>query len=299
MPARAPPMAGPLIREATMRPTRPQTDRLARALSRSFGAAALTLAASAFAPGAARATPRPLPFTYQSETLPKGALEVEQFVDFVPSKALDATSGNPVNTLATEFQTEFEIGLTDRLELGLYVSFVPQATSAQPGSEPVMEFGNGAKQRVRYRLADPEAWPVDVALYGEVSENEREVELEGKIILQRRVDRVRFITNLWAEREYYLDHHREWALNPTVGMTAELSPRYHLGAESWMRAEYRDDGVKGLSPHVYVGPAFMMNFGKLWWSNGVYVRLTDFDRAPVVAEAYGPFWFRTIIGLSF
>jgi hypothetical protein len=208
-------------------------------------------------------------------------------------------NGNAVSYLATEFQTEFEIGLTDRLELGLYVSFVPQSTEYQPASEPVMEFGNGAKQRVRYRLADPEAWPVDVAVYGEVSENEREVELEGKIILQRRVGRVRFITNLWAEHEFYLDGHREWALDPTVGVTAELSPRYHLGAESWMRAEYRVGGGTSLSPHVYVGPAFMMNFGKLWWSNGVYLRVTDIDRSTLPAEAYGRFWVRTIIGLSF
>ena len=29
--------------------------------------------------GEARANPRPLPFTYQSETLPTGAVEIEQF----------------------------------------------------------------------------------------------------------------------------------------------------------------------------------------------------------------------------
>ena len=268
-----------------------------RVRSRVFGAAVYVyIGASALIPGLAHANPRPLPFTYQSETLPKGALEVEQFVDFVPSKVADP-SGNPVHFLATEFQTEFELGLTDRLELGLYVSFVPQPSEYT--QLPVMEFGNGAKQRVRYRLADPEAWPVDVALYGEVSENEREVELEGKIILQRRVGRVRFITNLWAEHEFYLDHHREWVLDPTVGVTAELSPRYHLGAEGWMRAEYRVGGGTSLSPHVYIGPAFMMNFGRLWWSNGVYVRVTDFDRAIGLGEAYGPWWWRTIIGLSF
>jgi hypothetical protein len=274
------------------------SESLSQSLARAFGVAAVCLAASAFLPGAARANPRPLPFTYQSETLPKGAMEVEQFVDFVPSRATDL-SGNPVAYLATEFQTEFEIGLTDRLELGLYVSFVPTSPAYEPQTLPTMEFGNGAKQRVRYRLADPEAWPVDVAVYGEVSENEREVELEGKIILQRRVGRVRFITNLWAEHEFYLDGHREWALDPTVGVTAELSPRYHVGAESWMRAEYRVGGGASLPLHVYVGPAFMMNFGKLWWSNGVYLRVTDIDRSTVLGEAYGRFWVRTIIGLSF
>jgi hypothetical protein len=258
------------------------------------------LGAATLLSSVARANPRPLPFTYQSETLPKGAVEVEQFVDFVPTRVNGDTMAAPF--LATQFQTEFEVGLTDRLELGLYVSFEPQPDNATM-DVPVLESGNGAKQRLRYRLADPEAWPVDVALYGEVAENEREIELEGKIILQRRVGRVRFITNLWAEREFYFAGRREWVLNPTLGVTAELSPRYHLGAESWMRAEYQDGqtGPRGFNqgPHVYVGPAFMMNFGRLWWSNGVYLRVTDIDRATQTADAYGRFWVRTIVGLSF
>ena len=132
-------------------------------------------------------------------------------------------------------QMEFEIGLTDRLELGLYVTYVPQLGQDYYMTAP-MPWGNGAKQRLRYRLADPEAWPVDVALYGEVTENEREIELEAKIILQRRFGRVRVITNLWAEHEFYFDGRREWVFNPTLGATVELSPRYHLGAEGWVRA---------------------------------------------------------------
>jgi hypothetical protein len=274
----------------------------------SRGAAlAVTLMAAAVVLGAggrARANPRPLPFTYQAETLPRGATEVEQFVDLVPVSVLSATSatGAPVWFLASELQTEFEVGITDRLELGLYVSFVPR-----PGEDfaqvPVLPFGNALKQRLRYHLADPETWPIDVGLYGEVSESEREIELEGKLILQRRAGRVRVITNLWAEHELYFDGHREWVLNPTLGATAELSPRYSLGAESWMRAEYPTDAPAtrafNLGPHVYVGPTFMASFSRLWWTTGAYVRATDFDRATQLGDAFGRFWFRTIIGLGF
>jgi hypothetical protein len=253
---------------------------------------------------AARANPRPLPFTYQAETLPKGTVEVEQFVDLVPVRAASFQTGNAIWFLASQFQTEFEVGLTDRLELGLYVSFVPQPNPQYVTQTPSLFEGNGVKQRLRYHLADPETWPIDVSLYGEVTENEREIELEGKIILQRRVGRVRFITNLWAEHELYLDGHREWVLNPTLGVTAELSPRYHLGAEGWWRAEYRVDrpaGTSNLMPAGYVGPAFMANFGKLWWSTGAYVRVTDIDRPLEVADnsPNGHFWFRSIVGLSF
>ena len=45
----------------------------------------------------ARANPRPLPFTYQSESLAKGTGEVEQFIDFVPTEVTNASSGAPTH----------------------------------------------------------------------------------------------------------------------------------------------------------------------------------------------------------
>jgi hypothetical protein len=260
-------------------------------------AGVLALAASA------RANPRPLPFTYQSESLAAGTGEIEQFIDFDPVRALLLPSGNPTTYLATQYQTEFEYGLTDKLELALYLTFVPTASSEEYSSVPVLPMGNGSAQRVRYRFADPGAWPIDVAVYGEVTENQREIELEGKIILQRRVGKLRLITNLWAEREMYFNGDREWVLNPTLGATYELSPKFHLGLEGWMRAEYADgeSGPRPFNdgPHVFVGPAFMFNFGRLWWATGAYARVTDPSRDVQVGDAYGRIWVRTVVGLGF
>ena len=256
----------------------------------------------------ARANPRPLPFSYQSESLAAGTGEVEQFLDFSPIRVIDYASGNPIWYNATQFQTEIEWGLTDRLEVALYFTFVPNAGD-RVTSVPPLVTGNGSKQRVRYRLADPGAWPIDVAVYGEIAENEREIELEAKVILQRRIGRMRVIANLWAERELYFGGLREWVLNPTLGATYEFSPRFHLGVESWLRAEYPAD-VSGprafnLGPHVYAGPAFMFDLGRVWWTTGMYVRVTDLDRAvqppqlPAYGDAYGRVWVRTVVGLGF
>jgi hypothetical protein len=279
-------------------------------LSRPSAAAALGVLLP-LAP-AVRANPRPLPFTYQSESLAQGTAEVEQFLDFVPIRAQNAATGEPVWYNATQLQTEIEYGLTDKLELALYFTFVPGANPDQVVGVPLLPMGNGSSQRVRYRFADPQAWPVDVAIYGEVTENEREIELEAKIILQRRIRRLRLITNLWAEREMYFSGTREWVLNPTAGATFELSPRFHVGLEGWMRAEY-PDGLVGprafnLGPHVFVGPTFMMNLGPVWWATGAYARVTD-PSHPVQAkdscdtcrasDAYGRVWIRTVVGIGF
>jgi hypothetical protein len=267
-----------------------------------FGVAVLTTARPA------SANPRPLAFTYQSESLPQGAGEIEQFIDFVPLRALSSSSGNPIWYNATQFQTEIEYGLTDRLEVALYFTFVPNAGDRILAVPPLPE-GNGSKQRVRYRLADPGAWPVDVALYGEIAENDREVEIEAKVILQRRLGRLRLITNLWGEREFYFDGTREWVLNPTLGATYEFNARFHLGLEGWLRAEF-PDGFSGprpfnLGPHVFVGPAFMLNLGRVWCTTGVYLRANEPGRTvmapapPAVGDAFGHVWVRTVVGIGF
>jgi hypothetical protein len=262
--------------------------------------AAALLASGSVGGGRARANPRPLPFTYQSETLPEGAGEVEQFVDFTPVRVLSGVNGAPVWYNATQFQTELEYGVTSRLEVALYFTLVPRPGDAF-ASLPVMPLGNGVAERVRYRLSDPGFWPVDVALYGEVVENEREIELEAKVILQRRAGALRLITNVWAERELYFDGRREWVLNPTAGATYEVRPQIHLGLEGWMRAEYLDGAQSrgyNMGPHVFVGPAALLNFGRLWWTFGAYARADDPGRVAQVGDAYGRLWVRTIVGVG-
>jgi hypothetical protein len=75
-----------------------------------------------------------------------------------------------------------------------------------------------------------------------------------------------------------------------------------------MRAEY-PDGLSGprpfnLGPHVYAGPTVMLDLGRLWWTTGVYLRVSNLDRAvaapfpPAPGDAFGRFWVRTVIGLG-
>jgi len=259
----------------------------------------------------ASATPQPLPFTYVYETLPKGSVELEQYADYTPIK-LQNTENKPVLYGASQFQTEFEYGITDRLELGLYVTIAP-ASSESPAnyvSVPPLTEGTGIKERLRLRLAEEGQWPLDVGLYGELVENERELELEAKIILQRRIGSLKLVANLWAEREYenFDSHQGDWVINPTFGVTYQVTPVFHPGIEGWMRAEYPDSSPPrtfNLGPQIYAGPTMMFDFGNFWWSTGVYYRVTYADRplfdggGLLPPDAFGHVWVRMIIGLSF
>jgi hypothetical protein len=248
-----------------------------------------------------RANPRALPFTYTTDTLPAGKVEIEQYVDAVPLRASDGATGTFQWYLPTAFQTEIEIGLTDRLELGLYMTFVPDPGEQFSQKTVFPGTGNGLKQRLRYVFAEPGAWPVDVGVYGELVENEREIEIEGKVLLQKRFDRLRIAANLSAEYELYFSEQRERVLNPSLGATYEVTPSFHAGIDSWLRGEYPqhpkpETRTFGLGPAAYVGPAAMFNFGRLWWAVGAYVRVTDFSHELKLGEPYGPIYVRSMIG---
>ena len=154
-----------------------------------------------------------------------------------PVRARSTADGAPVWYLGSQVQAEYEVGITDRLELGLYVTWVPTPGDSVASTATMTE-GNGLKQRLRWVFAAPGEWPVDVGVYGEVVENDREIELEGKILLQRRLGRLRIATNLVSEYElYYSGGARDVVLAPTLGATYEVSPSLHLGVEGWMRVE--------------------------------------------------------------
>jgi hypothetical protein len=250
-----------------------------------------------------RANPRPLPFTYQHEQLAAGESELEQFVDLTPVRAYSEGSGEPAWYGLSAFQTEFEHGISDRLELGLYLSFVPGVASGYANAPRARE-GTGLKQRLRYQLAPTGEWPVDLGIYGEIVENEREVEFEAKLILQRRLGRVRLVANVTAEEELYYDGKRDFVLAPSAGITFEPTPAVQPGLEWWMQGEYPHENAPSprpfqLGPHHYLGPTLLIQFGRLWWTNGIYVRLNEMDHTMVAGvDSYGLIWARSVIGVG-
>jgi hypothetical protein len=261
----------------------------------------LALAGALLVPVLARANPRPLPMSYTADTLPAGKLELEPSVDYTRVRAHDHEGGNLAWYGVSALQLELEYGLTDSLELGLYVTTTMDSTDFD--EHPHLLSGNGLKQRVRWRVTEPGA-AFGVALYGEVVENEREIELETKLILQARLGHgLRAVTNLWVEREYYFSGDAEWVLNPTLALTYQATPAIHPGFEAWMRSEYPDDApaTRGfnLGPHVYVGPTIMFDLGKLWVATGLYLRATDLDHTAAPGEGFGRFWGRFMFGISF
>jgi len=276
-------------------------------INRALGAAAVC-AAVALGPRIAAATPRPLPFTYPAITLPKGSLEVEQYLDLVPVRVAreDADGTRAVTSLRSVLQTELEYGITDRLEAAFYFTF-QQGASA---TSPFLVF-EGVKQRLRYELSERGVWPIDVGLYGEIAEFHDELEFEEKILLSRRLGAWGFACNLWVEQEYAFQV-PEWEFfyNPTIGGTYDLSPNVVVGLEYWMRGRFGEEEEEEEGAVVdpaleeategtrhYLGPTLMLQTTDLFFTVGVYGRLDHLGDDAVVGDPYGKVWIRTLIGV--
>ncbi len=266
------------------------------------------VAGMAASEGTASANPRPLPFSYPYATLAEGALETELYTD-VTALRVEADPYNAGRGRLWEpgyqLQTEIEYGLTDRWELGFYQVF--EATPRDGGTNGLAF--DGLKFRARTRLAEAGEWPVDVSLYLELETLHDEVGLEEKLNLERRFGRARVMSNLWVEQSLVRPFDGASAgsvlafiINPTLGVTYQLTPTFHPGIEYWGRGQIQPTGDTAQARnntrvHHFVGPAIHLNFGKLWWSVGLYAHLNDSDK-PQPGDLYGPVWFRTVLGLE-
>jgi len=152
--------------------------------------ASLSLALSA---AGAAASERHFAYTYESAVLRPGAWEIEPWTTFRLGRSdfysrLDA-------------RLEAELGLTDRLQTALYLNMKAVNADTSEGRTSSSEL-QGISSEWKLKLSDPVADRAGVALYGELSAGPSEVELEGKLILDKRVGRFLGALNLVAEHEW-------------------------------------------------------------------------------------------------
>jgi hypothetical protein len=274
---------------------------LHRPVPRPLAVLVASLAALGLAPSA-RATPRSLPFTYPVHTLPAGTAELEQYIDFVPTRVLREKPDGTVEGVMSHryvLQTEFEYGITDRLEAAFYLVF-RQAAAAGGG---LLEF-QGTKQRLRYRLLSEADAPFGLTGYFEIATFHDEIEFEEKLIFGRRFGYVELLGSLWVEQEYYFQQKETKLIyNPTLGLTYEFSPHFVAGLEYWVRGRFDKDNAVASSDaptrtHHYLGPTLLLQGKTMWLSLGAYLGLNAVGKGFEVNAAYGPVWVRALLGVD-
>ncbi len=185
----------------------------------------LTAASLAFLPVTSSANERHFTYTYESAVLPPGAREVE-----VWSTARLGREG-----LYTRFdeRVEFEVGLTEHLQTSLYLDF-NSVTQRMGGELQSTTNFDGISNEWKYKLMDPVADAFGLALYGELGLRPDELELETKLILDKRMGPVLLAANLVLENGLEFETEKtegELAVEVVGGASYFFTPRLSLGLE--------------------------------------------------------------------
>ena len=177
-------------------------------------------------PGGGQANERHFTYAYESGVLPKGGKELELWVS--------PRIGRRDFYSRFDLRAEFEVGLTDRLQTALYLnSRSITEEDGQGDSKTEFEF-TGVSSEWKLKLFDPVADALGFALYGEITGSTDELEVEGKLIADKRIGPWLLAANLVAEQEWEFgpgETEREMAAEAALGLGYFLTLNLSIGIE--------------------------------------------------------------------
>lgn len=231
----------------------------------------------------AEASARRFTYSYETTTMAKGAMELENWVTWKTDQASDPDFER------FDIRHEFEYGVTDRLQLAFYFADWRYEENADQSGET--EFHDVALEAI-YNLTNPNTSCFGSALYGEIKGSDDFIELEAKLLLQKNIGRWMFVYNIGGAVEWEDDYKEDEAeLMQSAGASYQINPSWSLGAEVLHEIGVPDVEEFGDSA-VYLGPnaswrmdRFSIALTGLW-------QLTSLDDEP-------DFQLRTIFAIDF
>lgn len=243
--------------------------------SRHLPAVILTLLLSCLT---TQATDRRFALSYETTTAPRGSIEYEQSIFWKHGHGLDSL----------HFRQELEFGVTDRFQLAVYLFDFEHAR--ENGQRSTAWAGSGIE--AVYQLTDPNKSWLGSALYGEVLISDRELELEGKILLQKNLGPLILVYNGILEAKWE-DHYEKpvGVLEQTLGLSYQFHPRFFGGLEAKHEVELEDWRHSGGNA-VFVGPNISLRKGNFFLTAAGLFRVTDIPDEP-------KFELSTVMGFHF
>ncbi|HPE04673.1 MAG TPA: hypothetical protein PK101_08685 [Thauera sp.] len=245
----------------------------------------LAMVATAIAvaiPSGARADARRFAWNYESTTAPAGTREFEQWVTWKTDRASDPLYDR------LEFRHELEFGLTDRVQLGVYVTDWRYTRTSEGSDTKVV----GPAAELIWNLSDPYTSALGVAAYSEVAIGAESFSLEAKLLLEKPLGVVTLVANTVLEAEW---EGEDWAedtgvFEQTLGVGWELSPSLTLGAEGVVEKEFPDWGA-GEDASAWAGPSASLRLPAFWVTTAPLFQITDRDEPDLK--------WRTLVGFDF
>lgn len=218
-------------------------------------------------------------YTYQSGVLQPGQSELEVWSTF--------KQGRTNFYRALEHRLEFETGLTKRLQTAFYLNYssnkglviAPGDTSIQGSTS--YSFSNEWK----FKLTDPVANTIGSALYAEWTYGADEIELEAKLILDKKIGKTFHALNIVGELEFEneieksatevkVEQEMEKVLELDYGFMYKKNSNFGIGFEARSHSKYTDKNELKRSG-LFAGPAFSYVKDGFWVNLSVLPQITD------------------------
>lgn len=247
-------------------------------------AAALALTATA------SATERRFTYNYETTTTPQGKWEIENWVTW---SKFGVPGRSDLNLM--EFRHELEVGLTDRLQLGIYL-FDWQYNSQDEEHHRARWAHSGAE--LIYQFTNPNTAWLGSAAYLELQVGESSIELEGKLLFQKNITpNLRAVANLVLESEWEgekFGHYdeAEGEFSYSLGISYDLNKHFSIGAELLQELPMPEWQTNEESWNIFVGPNASVRYGNFFATVTALAQITNNEGEP-------DFQVRLITGFDF
>jgi hypothetical protein len=248
--------------------------------------AALCALALALWPVGASADVRHFTFLYEATPPHPGSIDIENSATFKTGTD-DGARFNQV-----DFRHEFEFGVTNRLQLSLYVAdwdYHSGLTDRPSG----VAYDATAVEAI-YNLTNPVADPVGISIYEEIRGGDRVFESESKIILRKDFGPWIAAYNATVEATWEGSglREQEGELQQALGLSYEVMPALSVGLEMVHEIVLPDWSTEHSANNFFVGPNLSVRHGQGFVT---VTALAQATQTPGEADLQ----VRTIVGFAF
>jgi hypothetical protein len=222
---------------------------------------ASTLLAVMALPALASANERRFTYTYETGVLPTGARELEVWTTH--------RSGRDHPWSQFDHRFEFEVGLGRGFMTAFYVNASGTGETLSDGSRQSTFEYEGVSSEWKWKLLDPVADPIGLALYGELTFAPKETELETKLLLDKRIGDFLLAFNAVGEMEWeHGKHEGEEEEEAELKYESDLAFAYLLpggfaaGLEARHALKFEEEETK--YSVLYAGPV-LSYATEGWW----------------------------------
>jgi hypothetical protein len=186
--------------------------------------------------GTTYAQDRIFTYTYESRVLGKSQKEIEIWNTL--------RAGRDDFYARYDHRTEFELGLGRNFQTAFYLNLTSKTKTVLEDSTKHLDTENelSFSNEWKYKILDPVADPIGLAVYAEVGIGSNEYELEGKLILDKKIKNFTIAGNGVYELELkpgYEDNEIDWEqehkAEAYLALAYSFSPKFHLTMESQMK----------------------------------------------------------------